>query len=135
MEIKNDAISVFVALLYAAGLNFLYFERCIMTETFTTFLIVLSVYYFRELINSGNCQYTKHLLVFTLMTTPALVRPMMAYLPILAAIYLNMLGHASWPRKAKMTALCMIPALTIYLGLCAFNKYMVDNFNMTSLAG
>ena len=48
METGNNAISVFVALLYSAGLNFLYFERTIMTETFTTFLTVLSVYYFRQ---------------------------------------------------------------------------------------
>ncbi|MGO9569697.1 MAG: hypothetical protein ACLP5H_19370 [Desulfomonilaceae bacterium] len=135
METKSTALSVFVALLYAAGLNFLYFERSIMTETFTTFLIMLSVYYFRQLMFRGNFQYTRCISIFTILCTPGLVRPMMACLPFLAAAYLTLTKSGSWFQKLKMGGLCLIPPLAIFLGLCAFNKYMVDNFNLTSLAG
>jgi hypothetical protein len=135
METKNSAISVLVALLYSAGLNFLYFERCIMTETFITFLIVLSVYYFRQLIYGRNYQYIRYLLIFTIMTTPAMVRPMMAYLPLLSVVYLNLIESAGWFFRLKMTALCLIPFLTICMGLCTFNMYMADNFSMQSSMG
>jgi hypothetical protein len=135
METLNGAVSACVALLYAAGMNFIYFERCVMTETFTTLLIVISVYCFRQMIYGENYQYARCLGVFTVMTTPGLVRPLMAYLPFLAGAYLPLVLRESWPRRLRIAAACMMPALAITLGLCAFNKYMVDTFSITSMTG
>ncbi len=126
----NTVWSLLTGLLHSLALNQLFFEANILSETFTTFAVVLSVACFARALNGGP--RPRNGIVAGLVSALAtLTRPLYVYLGPLFVI-LVILFERNGKRLATSLGVAFLLPL---LGWATFNKVTIDYFGLSTFAG
>jgi 4-amino-4-deoxy-L-arabinose transferase-like glycosyltransferase len=137
---NNESIGFLAGLVYTLSPNQFLFEVCLVTETTTTFLIVLSFFVLTKVFRNPKKSYLLLLVAVTSCLT-ALTRPLFLFSPIL--ILLGIVGagvKGGWSHK-KITTLSRA-VIIFFVTILAFigtdillNKTQNNYTGVTTLAG
>lgn len=138
MLFRDRAHAVAGALAFALSPFQAVFERDILSESLTTFLLLLAVYHLLR-IWRGRSATPVWLLMGLAAALTAFVRPMMQPVPLLlagaAVLTFHSRGGASFLPTAGRLAVALLPAVVILGGWSAFNYTRFDYPGLTTLAG
>ena len=135
---QSERLGLAAGLSYALNPSQVVFERAVLTETTTTFLITASlllfIYALRKKLNLLLC-----LLVGVLSSLAAFIRPLFQFLPLLLALLLG--GYYFYRFEHRIAAsalrfsLVVLPAVLLLGGWSLFNYNRIGYFGITTLGG
>ena len=132
-------IPLIVGLSYSLSINMLFFEATIISEAFSTFIIVLLMWVtIRISRDHSKAGYVKFAVAGFLAGFAALTRPLFLFLtPLLLVFFVWQVAgeqlRSSFKRKAILTF--ALPAVILIVGWSVVNKVSVNYFGVTTLTG
>ena len=132
----NKVLSLVVGLSYPLSLQALFFETMILTETLTTFLLMLSLCLLVVAFDKKDIGL--YILTGIGISLAALTRPLFLFLIPLVAFFLFFklkINNGATSEISRVLSGLLIPAVILVGGWSMFNKYKVDYFGLTTLLG
>lgn len=131
-QTKSDFLSLLIGLSYSLSINQLFFEANILTETLSTFFIVLFLWLFIRMCHSNKSKILYHTSIAIVTSLAGLTRPSSLFLiPLYLLFFVSQRSGVT----IKYLLSFMVPAAMIVFGWCFFNKVTVDYFGPTTLIG
>jgi len=136
---QRRIIPLIVGLSYSVSLNMLFFEATIVSEAFSTFIIVLLMWVAIKISRDPNkAGIAKFALAGLLSGFAALTRPLFLFLtPLLFLYFLWQL--AGEQRRSSFRKLALLsfalPAMALIVGWSVVNRITVNYFGVTTLTG
>jgi len=137
IRIRRPRIALVASLLFYTLMRTVFYEFFIVTETTTTFLLTLIVWYIsKHQIIEIKSSYKQTIILSLLLCAIFLVRPMFVYICVILAFFMSF--HLSrkklYPGIKKILIILILP-LTFYFGWNTLNYINNDWFTTTSYAG
>ena len=136
----NCYVALTCASFYAVNPSSLLFEAAIMTETLSTFLIVLTVFLAMRILDNEDLKPSAFFMLGLVSSLAGLTRPPFQLLPLVllaVLLYLFYLRGKVYRRKTVVISVTclLIPFLVLILGWSALNKARFNWFTLTTAAG
>ena len=132
-------IPLIVGLSYSVSLNMLFFEATIMSEAFSTFIIVLLMWVAVRISRDANkAGIAKFAFAGFLAGFAALTRPLFLFLTPLLFVYFfwQLAGEQRRSSFRKLALLSFaLPAMVLIVGWSVVNRITVNYFGVTTLTG
>jgi 4-amino-4-deoxy-L-arabinose transferase-like glycosyltransferase len=132
----NKSLSFLIGLSYSLALQLLFFEAIILTETLTTFLLILSLWLL--LVAFDKKSMSLYILAGFVIGLLALTRPILFFLSSLIAVFLYFklkINKEATSEILRVAGGLLIPVVILVGGWSLFNKVKVDYFGITTLVG
>jgi 4-amino-4-deoxy-L-arabinose transferase-like glycosyltransferase len=132
----NRALSFVVGLSYSLSMHALFFETIILTETLTTFLLILSLSLLVAAFDKNSIRL--YILTGVGLGLAALTRPLFLFLIPLVAFFLFFKLKANKGTASHLSQVLgglLIPVVILVGGWSLFNLAKVDYFGITTLLG
>jgi 4-amino-4-deoxy-L-arabinose transferase-like glycosyltransferase len=135
---RSPVMALLAGLAQTLSINVIFFEAAILTETLSTFLLLLSLFMVLRILRSAGEGRQAYAFAGVAAGLAALVKPLLLFVPFLLFLFL-LLSWRSRRTNARTAAGCaaafLIPAFILVGGWSAFNKASVDYFGTSTLAG
>ena len=135
-NLTEDKIAFFTAIAFSLSLNILFAESALLSETTSTFFLLLTLLAFSEYIDNKARHYLIQIGLFS--SLAVLTRPIMIVLipAVLLTLYL-VYSNYNFNKKFILSNLLyfLIPVLIILFSYSYFNKVQVGYFSITTLTG
>jgi 4-amino-4-deoxy-L-arabinose transferase-like glycosyltransferase len=132
----NKLLSFIIGLSYSISFQLLFFEAVILSETLTTFLLILSLWLLLVAYDKKNIGL--YVLTGSIMGLSALTRPIFLFVSPLVAVFLFFklkIDQEATSDILRVVGGLLIPVIILIGGWSLFNKGKVDYFGITTLVG
>jgi 4-amino-4-deoxy-L-arabinose transferase-like glycosyltransferase len=132
----NKSLSFIIGLSYSLAIQLLFFESIVLTETLTTFLIILSLWLL--LVAFDKKSISLYLLTGFVIGLSILTRPILLFLSPLIVIFIFFklkIAEEATSEILRIVSGLLIPMIILIGGWSLFNKVKVDYFGITTLFG
>jgi hypothetical protein len=135
---RNELLSLISGLVPSLSVNTLLFESAILSETLSTFLLIMILWVLLRIVRNDNGSVIPYASLGILVAMSCLTRPIFLYLPLFLTVFFVLCWGfrlLSTRRAPLLLAVFLIPVLVSVGGWSAFNKSKVDYFGITTLLG
>ncbi len=136
---KNIRASFLIGLSYALAMNLLFFEASLLSESLSTFLVVLAVWLTVQVQHTGpNRRIFYYIFLGVVLGFAALTRPLLLFMvPLYVFYFLYQWSLAGTPVSRRLGYLLgmVIPAAVMIAGWSLFNLATVSYFGITTSSG
>ena len=137
---ENGYVALICASFYAVNPSSVLFEATIMTETLTTFLIVLTVLLAMRILRSEQLKPSAFFMLGLVSSLAGFTRPTFQLLPVVLLVVVPTLlylrGKVFLRKTLVISGTCLlIPFLVLILGWSALNKARFNWFTLTTQGG
>ena len=136
---KSIRASFLIGLSYALAMNLLFFEASLLSESLSTFLVVLAVWLTVQVQRTGpKKRILYYLFLGVVLGLAALTRPLLVFMvPLYVFYFLYRWSRAGTPVSRRLGYLLgmVIPAAVMIVGWSLFNEATVSYFGITTSTG
>lgn len=137
-QTRDPLLGFLAGLAHTLSINVLFFEAAILTETLSTFCLILCLSLLFSIFHGVRERWGTYVFLGLTAGLAALAKPLLLYLPFLIAILLLVRWRIQ-RRLLRQAPVCFaaffIPPIILLGGWSIFNKTTVDYFGTTTLLG
>ena len=132
----SPALAFLLGLIFLLTVNHLFFEAAILTETLSTFFLLLSWWQMGRMFQDRQFGARSLLLLSVITTLAWLTRPLLLVLaPLFGALLVSRLRKAPSAHYGPILLCYVVPIVAAIIGWCMFNQVVLGYFGISTTLG